>query len=86
MNDSKQIQVQAAYALQMAAILNRDIVDAIPHGAWQAMPRDIRRRLLSHFYQEAFNALPEDIRVAAEALVDADPDIIEARAIPGARS
>ena len=84
MNDSKQSQVQAAYALQMAAILNRDLVDAIPHGAWQTMPRDIRRRLLSHVYQTAFDALPEDIRLAAEALVNADPDVVEARRVDAA--
>lgn len=80
-NDSKQAQVQAAYALLMAAILNRDLVGAMAPRAWESMPRDLRRRLQSHMYQAAFNALPEDVRVAAEALVKADPDVTEAREI-----
>jgi hypothetical protein len=82
MNDSKrQIEVQAAYALLMAAILNRDLVGAMPPAAYQRMPGDIKRRLNSHIYQEAFDALPEDVRVAAEALTLADPDVAEARSI-----
>jgi hypothetical protein len=81
-NDSKrQIEVQAAYALLMAAILNRDIVGAMPRGAYLVMPGDIRRRLESHIYQTAFDALPEDIRAEAQELVRCDPDVTEARAI-----
>lgn len=73
--------VFAAYALLMAAILNRDIVGAMPPAAYRGMPDDIRNRLESSIYQAAFDALPEDIRREAQRLVDRDPDILDAREI-----
>jgi hypothetical protein len=78
---SEPAEVQAAYALLMAAMLNRDIVDAMPRGAYASMPGDIRRRLESHIYQTAFDGLPEDVRMEAELLAYGDPDVVEARRI-----
>lgn len=71
--------VGAAYSLLMAAILNRDLLCSMHPSVQMAMPRDIFNRLSHYHFQESFDRLPEDIREEAQALVMADPDIIEAR-------
>lgn len=73
--------IEAAVALRLAAIILRDIADAMPPQAFVSMPDDIRRRLMHHRYEDAFMALPQEIRAVAETLVMADPDLIEARRV-----
>lgn len=61
--------VDAAYALLMAAILLRDMTGAMPRQAFVSMPDDIRDRMLSTIYQDAFDRLPRDVRYEARRLV-----------------
>ncbi|MFJ1653491.1 hypothetical protein ACIOC2_19300 [Streptomyces sp. NPDC088337] len=74
-------QVAAATALLMAAITFRDLMSSMHPTVAAAMPPDLRNRVTSHRYQDAFNRLPEHIRAAAREAVLADPDIIAARQI-----
>ena len=79
--------VQVGYALQMAAILLRDLDGAMPPEVRASMPADLRNRMGAPFYQESFYLLPEDVQQEARALVQADPDIQAARAVDaGGRS
>jgi predicted DNA-binding transcriptional regulator AlpA len=71
--------VDAAAALLLAAITMRDLASAMSPAAFAAMPDDIRGRVVRPGYQGAFDALPEEVKVEARALVDADPDVIAAR-------
>ncbi|MFJ8163825.1 hypothetical protein ACIRBY_23260 [Streptomyces sp. NPDC096136] len=73
--------VNAAAELLIAAITMRDLADAMPAATRASMPDDIKGRVVRHGYQAAFDALPADIRIAARAIVDADPDIVAARQI-----
>lgn len=74
-------EIVAAYALLMAAILLRDVAGAMPRDAFQSMPDDIRNRMLTPLYQEAFNRLPVDVQAAARAMVETDPDVTNAKQI-----
>lgn len=73
--------IDAAAALLMAAITFRDLCDALHPEVMAAMPDDIRNRVSHHRYQEAFDGFSQRIRLAAQRIVDADPDIIAARAL-----
>lgn len=73
--------VQVAAALLMAAITLRDLCSAFSPQAMAQMPTDIRNRVTHHRYQEAFDQCSQRIQLAARRIVDADPDIIAARAI-----
>lgn len=73
--------VNAAAALLMAAITFRDLCSALHPDVLAAMPDDIRNRVNNHRYQDAFDNCAPQIRLAAHRIVDADPDIIAARAI-----
>lgn len=73
--------VSAAAALLMAAITFRDLCSAFHPQALAEMPDDIRHRITSPRYQEAFDQCSQRIQLAARRIVDADPDIIAARAI-----
>lgn len=73
--------VDAAAALLMASITMRDLASAMPPVAFASMPDDIRGRLTRPSYQGSFDRLPADVRAEAQALVDADPDVIAARAL-----
>lgn len=74
-------QVWAASELLKAAILLRDLMDAMPLAVQAKMPPDIFRRCTSLSYQGAFDALPAEVRDAARAIALADPDVVEARRI-----
>ncbi|MCY0921853.1 MULTISPECIES: hypothetical protein [unclassified Streptomyces] len=71
--------VDAAAALLIASITMRDLADAMPPQFMAGMPDDIRDRVVRPGYQAAFDALPEQVRREARALVDADPAVIAAR-------
>ncbi|GAQ52086.1 helix-turn-helix transcriptional regulator [Streptomyces acidiscabies] len=71
--------IDAAAALLLAAITMRDLASAMSPVVFASMPDDIRGRVTRPSYQGAFDALPEDVKAEARALVDADPDVIAAR-------
>lgn len=73
--------IQAAYALQMAAILLRDLDSAMTPRVREAMPADLRNRMQDHCYQEAFYGFPEDIQASANMMVASNPDIQAAKRI-----
>ena len=78
---STEDEVRAAYALLLAATLMRDVLGAMPPAALVGMPRDIRSRMQPGIYQAAFDGFPPRVRHEAREMFDADPDVIEARAI-----
>ena len=73
--------VAIAAELLMAAITMRDVATGMHPEVFAEMPPDIRGRVTRPTYQMAFDGLPHDVQIAARALVDADPDIVEARRI-----
>lgn len=73
--------LEVAVALLMAAITFRDLLSAMGPQVVAAMPSDLLNRVGHHRYQSAFDLLPAEIRTAAQDIVLADPDIIEARHI-----
>lgn len=75
----RDVLVDAAAALLLAAITMRDLVSAFHPEAMATMPDDIRGRVTRPSYQGAFDALPADIQEEARALVLADPDVVAAR-------
>lgn len=73
--------VPAAVALLHAAILLRDMADAMPIRVQASMPPDISNRMFNPRYQEAFDGLPQEVRAIARTIVAADPDLLEAQRI-----
>jgi DNA-binding cell septation regulator SpoVG len=71
--------LDAAVSLLTAAITFRDLCDAMRPDLFVAMPSDLRNRITSSQYQDAFDQLPERVRAQAADIVLADPDIVEAR-------
>lgn len=80
-DQEREVVVDAACALLKAAILFRDLAEAMPVRAFADMPSDIRGRMLSYEYQEAFDQLPADVRQEAQRQAMADPLIQQARGI-----
>jgi hypothetical protein len=77
----RDVIVDVAAQLLMAAITLRDITDALPPDVMAGCPPDIADRLMRHYYQHAFDALPADIQAEARAIVMTDPAIIAAREV-----
>lgn len=77
----REVLVDAAVGLLLAAITMRDLMDAMPPTVRANMPDDIKGRIDRGTYQAAYDALPADIRHEARAILDRDPDIIAARAL-----
>lgn len=75
------ILIQAAYALQLAAILLGDLDGAMHPTVRGAMPDDLRNRMQSSIYQDSFDKLPASVRRGAKGLIDADPNVRAARRI-----
>jgi hypothetical protein len=73
--------VPAAAALLHAAILLRDLSDAMPIQVKANMPPDLLNRMMHHRYQSAFDKLPQEVAAIATTLVTSDPDAIAARLI-----
>lgn len=71
--------IDAAASLLHAAILLRDFASAMPPRMQMSMPEDLSNRLWHTRYQDSFERLPDEIRAAAQAEVEADPDLIAAR-------
>ncbi|MFJ6616662.1 hypothetical protein ACIQOW_03635 [Kitasatospora sp. NPDC091335] len=81
MSTERDTTVDAAAALLLAAITMRDLATAMPPQVYAAMPDDIRNRVDTHDYMTAFDALPQDIQLAARQVVDTNADIRQARRI-----
>ncbi|MFE6868326.1 hypothetical protein ACFVFS_17390 [Kitasatospora sp. NPDC057692] len=79
MTDRDTLVDAAAAALLLASITMRDLASAMAPAVYAAMPSDLKNRVMRPIYQDAFDALPADVKHDATALVNADPDIITAR-------
>jgi hypothetical protein len=78
--------IDVAAQLLKAAILLRDLGDAMPPSVYATMPADLRIRLLSPDYQDAFDQLSNDVREEARTLALADPLIQAAKTIHQSRT
>lgn len=66
--------------LQLAAILLRDLAEAIPMSLRTSMPEDLARRLYATHYQDVLDTyVPAALKPAVKELIDLDPEIIRAR-------
>ncbi len=71
-----------AAELQLAAILLRDLADAMPLRLKMSMPEDLANRLYATHYQGALDeCVPVSLKGAVKELIDLDPEIIKARAV-----
>lgn len=78
------VLLDVATELLMGAVTLRDLAGAMPSRVLANCPPDLAGRLMSHRYQQAFDALPEVVRTAAQMRVAEDPGIVAARAIDAA--
>lgn len=71
-----------AAELQLAAILLRDLAEAMPASLRMSMPQDLANRLYAGHYQDVLDeCLPASLKPAVKELIDLDPEIIRAREV-----
>lgn len=70
-----------ALELQLAAILLRDLTEAMPASLLVSMPPALANRLYAGHYQDTLDScVPDSLKPAVKELIALDPDIIRARA------
>jgi hypothetical protein len=71
-----------AAELQLAAILLRDLAEAMPMSLRMSMPQDLANRLYAGHYQDVLDeCVPAALKPAVKELIDLDPEIIRAREV-----
>jgi hypothetical protein len=71
-----------AAELQLAAILLRDLAEAMPMPLRMSMPGDLADRLHATHYQDVLDeCVPASLKPAVKDLIDLDPEIIRAREV-----